>query len=92
VYDSTGRFSTETIAVPGDASYTYTITYNPTTGLLDTLQYPISTASYQMKLQYGYTNGILQHITDISPGGLGTVYWAANTMNPELAPLFEATG
>src|SRR6202034_2901537 len=57
-YDSTARLSTKTIVIPGDATYTYTQTYNGTTGLLDTLQYPVSTASYQMKLQYSYANGI----------------------------------
>jgi RHS repeat-associated protein len=91
-YDSKTRPSTTSIVIPGDTTYTYTQTYNSTTGLLDTLQYPISTASYQMKLQYGYINGILQNITDISPGGPGTVYWAANTMNPAGQVLQETLG
>jgi RHS repeat-associated protein len=91
-YDSKTRLSTTTIAVPGDTSYTFTQTYNATTGLLDTLKYPVSTASYQLKLQYSYTNGILQHITDITPGGPGSTYWVANSMNPRGQILQETLG
>jgi hypothetical protein len=36
-------------------------------------------SSYQLGLQYAYTNGFLASITDAASG---TVYWAANTMNP----------
>jgi YD repeat-containing protein len=78
-YDSKTRLSTDQITIPGDATYTYTSTYNATTGLLDTLQYPVSTSSYQMKLQYIYANGILQKISDVAAG---TQYWLANTANP----------
>jgi len=92
VYDSTGRLSTDTIVVPGDTSYTYTISYNANTGLLDTLQYPVSTASYQLKLQYSYASGILKQIADISVGGPGTQYWTANTMNPSGQLLQESLG
>jgi RHS repeat-associated protein len=78
-YDSKTRPSTETIAIPGDASYTYTRTYNPTTGLLNTLQYPVSTSAYQLTLQYAYQNGILSQISDATTG---TRYWLADTINP----------
>jgi YD repeat-containing protein len=91
-YDSKTRLSTTSIAIPGDTSYMYTQTYNATTGLLDTLQYPVSTGSYQLKLQYSYANGILQHITDVTPGGPGTTYWAANTINPRGQILQETLG
>jgi RHS repeat-associated protein len=78
-YDSKTRLSTEQITIPGDAAYTYTLTYDPTTGLPNTLQYPVSTAGYQMKLQYAYQNGILQQISDVTTG---THYWTANSANP----------
>jgi RHS repeat-associated protein len=78
VYDSLSRVSTDTITIPGDSSYAYTKTYNPTTGLLDTLQYPEST-SYQLKLQYAYANGLPKSITDFN--ATGTVFWLANTTN-----------
>src|SRR5258708_17580274 len=78
-YDSKTRLSTKQITIPGDAAYTYTLTYNATTGLLDTQQYPVSTSGYQLKLQYSYQNGILQQISDVATG---THYWTANTINP----------
>ena len=79
VYDSKTRLSNGQISIPSDTAYTYTLTYNSTTGLLDTLQYPVSTSGYQLKLQYAYQNGILQQISDATSG---THYWTANAMNP----------
>ncbi|HWG70122.1 MAG TPA: hypothetical protein VN692_11965 [Steroidobacteraceae bacterium] len=78
-YDGKTRLSTEQITIPGDAVYTYTLIYNATTGLLDTLQYPVSTSGYQLKLQYAYQNGVLHQISDVATG---THYWTANTINP----------
>jgi RHS repeat-associated protein len=80
-FDSLARPSTHSITIPGDASYTYTQTYNATTGLLDTLQYPVSTGTYQLKLQYAYSNGIESSLTNISDTPHVTV-WSANTLNP----------
>jgi len=78
-YDSKTRMSVDSRTLPGDTTYTYTWSYSPTTGFLNTLQYPLSTPSYQLSLQYGYTYGILNSITDTQAG---TVYWTANTTNP----------
>jgi RHS repeat-associated protein len=89
-YDSKARLSTDQITIPGDATYIYTRTYNATTGLLDTLQYPpVSTSGYQLKLQYAYQNGILNQISDIATG---THYWAANAINPRGQPTQETLG
>jgi RHS repeat-associated protein len=79
-YDSKTRPSTTSITIPGDTTYNYTYTYNGTTGLLDTLQYPVSTSSYQLKLQYAYAYGRLQSISDFNAPS--TVFWTANTVNP----------
>jgi RHS repeat-associated protein len=65
--------------VPSDSTYTYTYGYNPTTGQLYTLTYPTSTAGYSLKLQYGYTNGILQQVADANSS---TVFWQNTGMNP----------
>lgn len=78
-YDSKTRLSTKQITIPGDTTYTYTSTYNQTTGLLDTLQYPVSTSGNPLTLQYSYQNGILQQISDVATG---THYWTANATNP----------
>jgi RHS repeat-associated protein len=78
-YDSAGRPSTTMIVIPNDTTDTYTTTYNATTGLLDTLEYPLSTSSYKLKLQYAYAHGILQSVADFNAPT--TVFWAANTSN-----------
>jgi RHS repeat-associated protein len=78
-YDSKTRLSTRALTLPGDATYTYTQTYNATTGLPSALQYPVSTSSYQLQLNYAYQYGILQSVTDSTSG---TVYWLANAANP----------
>jgi RHS repeat-associated protein len=78
-YDSKTRLSTETIVIPSDASYTYTRLYNATTGLLDTLQYPVSTSAYQLKIQFAYQYGLLQQVSDVVTG---VHYWTENTTNP----------
>ena len=78
-YDSKTRRVGESKSLPGDTTYSYTWTYSATTGLLNTLQYPVSTSSYQLGLQYGYKNGILSAVPDTQAG---TVYWTANTVNP----------
>jgi RHS repeat-associated protein len=79
-YDADGRPSTETLSLPLQGSFTYTRTYDSTTGLLATLQYPVSTSGYQLKLQYGYANGILQSVSDYNAPS--TVFWTANAQDP----------
>jgi RHS repeat-associated protein len=81
-YDNLARRATRAIIIPGQTNaFTYTWAYNPTTGLLNTLTYPVSTSSYALQLQYGYSSGILQTVTDVSDTPNVTV-WQANTMNP----------
>ena len=87
-YDTQGRIYQRAIQIPAIASptngtYTYTYLYNTTTGLLDTLTYPISTNSCQLVVKYGYSYGLLASLTDASNstqcGSTGTVFWAANS-------------
>jgi RHS repeat-associated protein len=81
-YDSLARRATRAINVPGQTNaFIYTWAYNATTGLLNTLTYPVSTSSYALQLQYGYSSGILQTVTDVSDTPNVTV-WTANTTNP----------
>jgi len=81
-YDSYARPSQRAISIPGQTeTFTYTWAYNSTTGLLNTLTYPASYPStYSLELQYGYSYGILQTVTDISDSPNVTV-WEANTTN-----------
>jgi RHS repeat-associated protein len=80
-YDSNARPYQRTINLPGGVSYTYTWTYSATTGLLDTLTYPVSTCGVAFKVQYGYSAGILASISDAlhSPN---VTLWQANAQNP----------
>jgi len=82
-YDSLGRRSTRAISIPGQSStFTYTWAYNATTGLLNTLTYPASYPStYSLQLQYAYSDGFLQSVTDVSDTPNVTV-WQASAMNP----------
>jgi YD repeat-containing protein len=78
-YDSAGRSITTTITIPNLAgTYVYTKTYDSTTGLLGTLQYPVSTSSYSLKLQYTYLHLFLQSVSDFNAPG--TVFWTANNI------------
>lgn len=76
-YDSDGRQYQRSIAIPGDTTYTYTMTYNATTGLLDTLTYPASSSGYHLQIKYGYGNGLVQSITDVSDSPSVTL-WTGN--------------
>jgi len=79
-YDNLGRLSNRQVAILGDTTYDYDYTYNASSGLLDTLTYPQSTSTYRLKLQYGYSNGMLAQIADFSTPGV--VYWVAGASNP----------
>lgn len=80
-YDSSERVTSRTINIPNSGAYTYTWQYSPTTGFLSDLTYPASLYGTALTLQYGYSNGYLQSITDTlsSPN---VVIWAANAMDP----------
>jgi len=78
-YDGIGRLSNRAFTIPADGGYSYDYAYSAVTGLLDTLTYPVSTASHRLKLQYGYQNGVLQSVSDFDTPS--TVYWAANAAN-----------
>jgi RHS repeat-associated protein len=79
-YDSDGRPYQRSIAIPGDTTYTYTRTYNATTGLLDTLAYPADPSGYRLQVKYGYSGGFLQSITDISDSP-NVALWTGNSVD-----------
>jgi RHS repeat-associated protein len=82
-YDSDGRLSQRAITLPSTngGTFTYTWAYNATTGLVNFLTYPTSTSGYAFKIQYGFANGYLASIWDVSDTP-ATAVWSANTMNP----------
>ena len=90
-FDAAGRLSTRAITESGNLGndpggvFLFTLGYNSTTGLLNTLTYPISTADVALNIQYGYQYGLLQSITDTtdttSTCGTTCTLWTANAMN-----------
>lgn len=79
IYDIAARLYQRSITIPGDATYTYTQTYNAD-GLPDILTYPVSTGGYALALKFGYAYGLLNSITDTSDSPNVTL-WTANTMD-----------
>ena len=90
-FDSLGRPSTRAITEGGNPGndpggvFLFTNAYSATTGLLNTLTYPISTSGFALTAQYGYQNGVLQSVTDTSDStgtcGSTCTLWTANAMN-----------
>ena len=90
-YDSYGRLSTRSITESGNpgndagGAFLFTLGYNATTGLLNSLTYPKTTSSFALNLQYAYGNGLLSSVTDTtdtaSTCGTTCTLWTANTMN-----------
>ena len=77
-YDSLARWTQRSIQIPGDTTYTYAWAYNATTGLPQTLTYPTVASGSALQIQYGYQNGLLESITDVSPGAPNVTLWTAN--------------
>ena len=87
-YDSKARLATRSITT--DTTYQIDYGYHANTALLDTLTYPVSTASYRFKLQYEYAYGTLSKVKRFdSPS---TEYWKLNTVDARGNPLDEDLG
>lgn len=76
-YDNFGKLSNRRIV--SDATYNYDYTYDAETGSLATVEYPTSTTSPRLKVQYVYQNGLVRQVRDANTA---TVYWQANSVNP----------
>jgi len=70
-FDSIGRLAQQAVTADG-ATYNINLTYVPSTGLLNTLEYPISTSGYRLKLGYEYANALLKRVKDANGT---TVFW-----------------
>ncbi len=66
------------------------LSYASTTGLLDSLTYPESTAGYRLKLKYDYEQGWLRRVKDFNAPS--TVFWEATTMDAYGQILDETLG
>ena len=78
-YDSKGRPVQTQYFQGAQAIGAVNLAYQATTGLVDSLTYPVSTAGYRLKLQYEYDRGLLNRVRDFNAAS--TVYWAATSMD-----------
>ena len=89
-FDTLGRLSTRAITESGNPGNntggTFQFTYGyGTTGKINSLTYPISTAGVALNIQYAYQYGLLATATDATDTtatcGSTCVLWTANQMN-----------
>ncbi len=88
-YDSLGRPYTTTINIPGDGAYAYDYRYDSDLGLLQTLEYPTTTAGYRLKLQFDYLCGTLNSIKDAQTSAS---YWKMDAINARAQVTQETLG
>jgi RHS repeat-associated protein len=74
-YDGYGRPS-HTDHFDGTGTLAYDYGYNASTGLLETITYPVSTSGYRFKVQYDYQNNRPLRVKDANAPS--NVYWLAN--------------
>jgi RHS repeat-associated protein len=74
-FDSFGRLSQQSVTADG-TTYNINLAYVAATGLPDTLEYPVSTSGYRLKLGYEYANGLLKRVKHVSGA---PVYWEAGS-------------
>jgi RHS repeat-associated protein len=87
-FDAFGRPSSTTIIA--DATYSINMGYSSSTGLPDSLTYPVSTSSYRFKTKFEYGFGILKKISDFNVPS--TVYWELNALDERGQPIDEQLG
>jgi RHS repeat-associated protein len=74
-YDSVGRLARQTISANG-SSYPFDITYQPSTGLLETLQYPATPSGFRLLIAHDYAHNVLKRVRDANAA---TVFWEATS-------------
>jgi len=86
-YDSLGRLSRRSIVA--DSTYDYDYAYN-SIGALESVQYPVSTTDYRLKLNYEYIHGQLKRIKDAQVPM--TVLWEVNNVDASGAAIDVSLG
>ena len=89
-YDTKGRLI-QTEYFQGTSSVgLINLAYDATSGLVDSLTYPESTAQYRLKLKHEYDRGLLKRVRDFNVPA--TVFWEATTMDAYGQILHETLG
>jgi RHS repeat-associated protein len=76
-YDSLGRPSAVTTTIAG-ATLVSRQTYDATSGLPDTLTYPVSTGPTPLRVRYQFDRGRLTRVSDVD---VPATYWQLNAVN-----------
>jgi RHS repeat-associated protein len=87
-YDGFGRPAS--INYNADTGYQVNFGYHASSGLLDNITYPVSTAGYRLRTQYLYTNGILSQVRDFNAPS--TVWWRLIAEDARGNPIDEQLG
>jgi RHS repeat-associated protein len=90
-FDTLGRL-TQTRVTNDAIAYDYSYTYQGTTGLLDTLTYPVSIASERFKVRYAYQYGLLTSVQSYIGNVAGTMYWQSTGTNARGQTVLEQFG
>lgn len=87
-FDSLGRPAGTTISA--DTTYQIDYAWHATTGYLDNVTYPTSTAGYRLRAQYQYQYGILNQVRDYNAPS--TVWWQLSAIDDRGNPIDEQLG
>ena len=90
-FDSYGRPS-QLLATMDSVTYQYDYTYQSTTGLLDTITYPVSIGTERFKIRYGYQYGLVASVQSYINDVAGTTYWQSLGMNARGQTVLEQFG
>ena len=74
IFDSNGRLSKHTVT--SDATYDIDYAFDSSTGLLSSVEYPVSTGTFRLKMLQEYQYGLLETVK--RSDGAQDVYWQAN--------------
>jgi RHS repeat-associated protein len=82
--------TSKAVAIPGAGTNTFSYQYSATTGLMQSMFFPMSANNFQWSVAYDYSYGILDEITSLSVPT--TIYWQATGINPRGQVTAESTG
>lgn len=90
-YDALGR--TAQISITTESiTHQYDYAYQATTGLLDTLTYPVNIGGERFKIRHGYQNGYLASVQSYIADVAGTTLWQSQGMTARGQTTLEQFG
>lgn len=90
-FDSIGRRSQLLVTIDS-VTYQYDYDYQSTSGLLDTITYPVSIGTERFKVRYGYQYGWVASVQSYINNVAGTTYWQSLGTNARGQTVLEQFG